>query len=355
MLAFRSFEDAGFSGKLRAVPEDEEGIDLGFLRREIHKSEEKAKAEGNTKPTFKPARPYAKIYRHVIYCVPTFANPSSRTMSLSHRKELVRCAREYDALVICDDVYDFLQWPADIKTERSSLDKAVMPRVVDIDRVLDGGAERADSDGFGNVVSNASFSKIGAPGMRTGWVEGTEKFAYGVAQTGGTWSGGAPSQMSSTYISDLLESGALQSHVLRTLQPAYASRYRTLVSAIDRYLVPLGITLPQPDRAIVGGYFVWLHLPDGLSGAALARRAKEEENVIVPEGEMFEVPGDEEAARFGDNVRLCFSWEDEDKLVEGVRRLSGVVRRMQRDGERGGSQPQTGAAREGKHDLGAFR
>lgn len=48
MLAFRIFEDSAL--KLRAVPEDEEGIDIDFLRREIRKSEEKAAAEGNTEP-----------------------------------------------------------------------------------------------------------------------------------------------------------------------------------------------------------------------------------------------------------------------------------------------------------------
>ena len=50
MLSFRIFDDAGFHKKLRAVPEDEEGIDIEFLRREIRKSEEKAKSDDNTQP-----------------------------------------------------------------------------------------------------------------------------------------------------------------------------------------------------------------------------------------------------------------------------------------------------------------
>jgi len=104
-------------------------------------------------------------------------------MSLKRREELVRLAREYDALVITDDVYDLLQWPASTKAQQSSLEKALLPRLVDVDRFLDGGSEREGSDGFGNVVSNGSFSKVSAPGLRTGWVEGTKKFAYGVSQT----------------------------------------------------------------------------------------------------------------------------------------------------------------------------
>jgi DNA-binding transcriptional MocR family regulator len=104
-------------------------------------------------------------------------------MSLRRRKELVSLAREYDALVITDDVYDFLQWPSDLSSQSMSLEKAVLPRVVDVDRYFDGGAERDGADGFGNAVSNGSFSKICGPGLRTGWCEGTAKLAYGVSQT----------------------------------------------------------------------------------------------------------------------------------------------------------------------------
>lgn len=50
MLSFRIFEDAGFHQKLRAVPEDNEGIDIEYLRQEIRKSEDRAKAEGNDEP-----------------------------------------------------------------------------------------------------------------------------------------------------------------------------------------------------------------------------------------------------------------------------------------------------------------
>lgn len=103
-------------------------------------------------------------------------------MSLTRRQELVRIARKYDALIITDDVYDQLQWPASLGSPGRSLETAALPRVVDVDRQLDGGAERAGSDGFGNAVSNGSFSKIVGPGCRTGWAEGTKRFAYGLSQ-----------------------------------------------------------------------------------------------------------------------------------------------------------------------------
>lgn len=170
-LAFRIFEDAGFAGKMRAVPEDEEGLDIAYLRSELAKGEDHAQP---TRPIYKPVREHAKVYRHVIYCVPSFANPSSRTMSLRRRKDLVHLAQEYDALVISDDVYDFLQWPADPASAIKHPQKAHMPRLVDLDMSPD--------DQFGNTCSNGSFSKIAGPGLRCGWVEGTKKFAFGVSQ-----------------------------------------------------------------------------------------------------------------------------------------------------------------------------
>ncbi|ORY13863.1 pyridoxal phosphate-dependent transferase [Clohesyomyces aquaticus] len=376
MLAFRIFDDSGFHKKLRAVPEDDEGIDIEFLRKEIKKSEDKAIADGNDAPLLKPFRPWGKIYRHIIYAVPTFSNPSFKTMTMTRREELVRLAREYDALIITDDVYDFLQWPSSLTAQTLSLEKAVLPRIVDVDRFLDGGPERTGADGFGNAASNGSFSKIFGPGLRTGWVEGTEKLAFGASQTYGekfifssceTWllppplgrplpynvelayapnrgwyhltslhrgssrSGGAPSQLTATFVAETLESGELQRYVFETLQPAYAERYRKMVSAINKYLIPLGVRLPQTDRDVVGGYFIWLTLPKPLKGFVVAQRAKDDENLIVAQGEIFEVPGDTEFAHFERDLRICFAWEDIELLGEGVERLARVIRSLQND------------------------
>lgn len=127
----------------------------------------------------KGSRPWKKTYRHVVYATPTFSNPSMKIMSLRRRESLIRLARKYDALIVTDDVYDFLQWSSTPNTTLPEPAKASIPRLVDVDRYLDGGPK----DEWGNVVSNGSFSKLVGPGVRTGWAEGTEKFAYGLSQT----------------------------------------------------------------------------------------------------------------------------------------------------------------------------
>ena len=104
-------------------------------------------------------------------------------MTLERRQQLVRVARKFDALIVTDDVYDQLQWTTDNQSVAArDSESAVQPRIVDVDRFLDGGAERIGADGFGNSVSSGSFSKIAGPGCRTGWAEGTTKFAYGLSQ-----------------------------------------------------------------------------------------------------------------------------------------------------------------------------
>ena len=92
-------------------------------------------------------------------------------MSLLQREKLVLLARKYDALIVTDDVYDFLQWSGgegvDEKNETDEKDgkneaKAPVMRLVDVDRTLE---PVPGADDFGNAVSNGSFSKIVGPGM----------------------------------------------------------------------------------------------------------------------------------------------------------------------------------------------
>ena len=52
-LACRIFEDSGFHGKLKSVPEDKGGIDINYLREWISKSENEAQKKGNVKPVRK--------------------------------------------------------------------------------------------------------------------------------------------------------------------------------------------------------------------------------------------------------------------------------------------------------------
>lgn len=345
-LACPIFEDSGFKGRLRAVPEDSEGIDLEFLAENLKSLE--GKLDPSEKPVYKNPD-LRKVYRHVIYVVPSSSNPSGKTMSLKRREGLVQLARQYDCLVICDDVYDFLQWPVSntgIPTSTPAPLPIIRPlaRLSDIDFSLGPSTHDPKGTWFGHAISNGSFSKIIAPGMRTGWVEGTRDFAFGLAQTGSTKSGGAPSHFSATMVWEMMRSGDLARQIDGACRPALQRRHALLMREVHKHLDRFGIEVSDGNvgtdgHVTYGGYFVWITFPKGPTAQEIADRALEQENLVVPPGSMFEVKGDDGASKFDNSIRLCFSWEDEEDIVQGVARLGRVVEALQIEGS---GTPKTG-------------
>jgi len=183
-LACTVFEDAGFQDRLVGVPEDEEGLDVDFLRKRIEVVESEEAALGTP---YKRSPQYPRLYRHVIYLVPTFSNPSAKTYTLARREALIRLAREVNALIITDDCYDFLSWTSEAEwreftvtsgtSHHSCLTPPPPPRLVDVDNSLSGGDRE-----WGNAISNGSFSKVVGPGMRCGWAEATPAFIFRLNQ-----------------------------------------------------------------------------------------------------------------------------------------------------------------------------
>jgi DNA-binding transcriptional MocR family regulator len=342
-LACPIFMDNGFQEMMRGVPEDDEGLDIDFLRKGLEQADKEEKSHA---PTRKTGDRYKKLYRHIIYCVPTFSNPSAKTMSLRRRQELVRLAREFDALVVTDDVYDVLRWPADESGIYEQLGD-VPPRIVDIDRTLDGGP----IDEWGNAMSNGSFSKIIAPGVRVGWAEATPAFILALSQVGATRSGGCPAHIATSFVHEMLESGSLEEHLRTKVLPTFRARYYAMLEAIDEYLVPTGMRIstgkPYTETSEetsgesnghkqvatqAGGYFIWLLLPDNLAGkgAALAARGLEKYDLKFACGDMMQVQGDAASAdragkTYGNGVRLSWAWHTEEEIVEGIKRLAALI------------------------------
>merc|ERR1711939_1039454 len=100
-----------------------------------------------------------------------------------------------------------------------------------------------------------------------------------------------------------------------------------MISAVEQHLLPLGLTMPQANRDVAGGYFVWLRLPGGLVADVISKRALAEGLIIIT-GPSFRVEGDEATpeTRFDRDIRLCFAWESKDLLEEGVVILARVIR-----------------------------
>lgn len=104
-LAARIFEDAGFASKMFAIDEENrDGLNIEQLRQVLEQdSDDESQWSQTTKMN-------GKRYKYLLYCVPTFSNPTGTTTSLGKRKALVDIARKFDVLLITDEVYDFLDY-----------------------------------------------------------------------------------------------------------------------------------------------------------------------------------------------------------------------------------------------------
>ena len=112
------------------------------------------------------------------------------------------------------------------------------------------------------------------------------------------------------------------------LLPIYARRYRKLITAVEKHLVPLGVTTPPPDKSgVAGGYYVWLQFPEHVKASDVARVAQQEHSLLVHPGNLFLVEGDTSDAQktFLNGIRVCFAWVEEQFLAEGVERLAAVL------------------------------
>lgn len=145
--------------------------------------------------------------------------------------------------------------------------------------------------------------------------------------SGSSRSGGCASHLVASFIPSLLARGDLQTHITNTLIPTYARRYCAVMAAIKSKLAPLGVVTRLPHPKFAGGYFIWLQLPGGISGTKINQKAAEQENLIISKGEVFQVQGERDSPiSFDSFLRLCFSYEAEEKLVLGVERLSRVIK-----------------------------
>jgi DNA-binding transcriptional MocR family regulator len=241
---------------------DDEGLDPAAL--------EEALAAGE-KPAF-------------LYTIPTFQNPSGRTLSVERRRRLVELAREHDLLVLEDDPYGLVRYEGEAP-----------PTLFE----LEGGEL---------VAYSSSFSKTVAPGLRVGYFvlppplqRDLETLAV------------------STYITPVLLGQATVYEFLRrgNFEPNLERVRRLLGARRDAMLSALKAELPaarwsHPE----GGYFIWLELPEGSDTGALLAAAGEAGVTYVPGTDFGGAPN---------TARLAFSFVSPEEIAEGVRRLAGLV------------------------------
>jgi len=248
------------------VPGDEEGIDPAAL-------DEIADRE----------RP------SLLYLVPTFSNPSGRTISPGRRRALAEVIARHGFWLVEDDPYHELRYRGEREEPMSA-----RPELV----------ERS--------IYLGSFSKVVAPGMRLGWLRAPRELLRRVAILKQA-SDLHTSTIDQAAAAEYLASADLDAHV-RRLCETYRVRRDAMLTELPA-ITPPGTAWTDPD----GGMFLWITLPDGADTDLLLPEALRHDVAFVP-GSAFQVGEPDRSA-----LRLSFAAHAPETIAEGLRRLGKVL------------------------------
>ncbi len=228
-----------------------------------------------------------------LYTIPTFHNPTGRTLPEARRIEIIRLARHYGFPILEDDVYRDL-----------SFEGAVPPSFY----ALAQGSQ---------VMSFGSFSKTLAPGLRLGWLLSSEETIQRCVACGTTQMGGGANPFVAHIVAEYCRTGSWEPHIQR-LQSRYKMRRDTALSALARHM-PAEVTWTHP----AGGFFIWLSLPGHILGRDVRRLALQQ-GVEVAAGEGFFV----HPAEGAHHLRLVYSYAPPDDIAVGVRVLAQMIQQL---------------------------
>jgi DNA-binding transcriptional MocR family regulator len=222
----------------------------------------------------------------LLYTVPNHHNPAGVTLSAERRPRIVEIARRHGVLVLEDDPYGLLGFSGD-----------PLPAL-----------QTYDPDG---VLYLGSFSKTFAPGVRVGWAVAP----HAVREKLVLASEAAilcPSAFSQLAVATYLETQDWR-HQVGVFRDLYRERRDATLDALADLLPAASWTHP------VGGFYVWVTLPEGLDATAMLPRAVTERVAYVP-GTAFYADGQGRHA-----MRLSYCYPTPERIREGVRRLATVV------------------------------
>jgi len=226
----------------------------------------------------------------MLYTIPNFHNPTGSTLSEARRIEIIRLARQYDFLIMEDDVYRDLSFEGAAPASFYALAHGKQ------------------------VLSIGSFSKTLAPGLRLGWLLGSEDAIQRCINCGTMQMGGGANPFAAQIVAEYCRSGHWETHILR-LRSLYKMRRDIALSALGRYM-PSDVGWTHP----AGGFFIWLSLPENVFAQHVKRQALQKGVSLVAGEGFFVNPSDGQH-----NLRLAYSYTAPDEIDTGIRILAQVI------------------------------
>ena len=254
-----------YQANLVPVASDDDGMDPADL-------EEKIKA----------------YHPKMVYTIPTFQNPSGRTLSLARREKVAALAAEYGVIIAEDDPYRDLRYRGEM-----------LPSIKSFDRE-------------GWVVFLGSFSKIISPGLRVGYLAGREEIIR-KCTVGKQSTDVHTANLTQAIVDQFIRQNLLPDHI-RTICADYGEKLARMLGHLEDLAGLVTFTRPE------GGLFVWAELPEGLNALELLKKAIDQGVAYVP-GTHFFVDGGHE-----NTLRLNFSNSTDDQIDRGMSVLKTIFR-----------------------------
>ncbi|WP_137598105.1 PLP-dependent aminotransferase family protein [Paucilactobacillus kaifaensis] len=224
----------------------------------------------------------------LIYTIPTFQNPTGRTMTLARRTKLVELAEKYDVLILEDNPYGAIRWEGKNLPSLKSFDK---------------------ND---HVIYMGTLSKILSPGLRLGWVVADpnliKKYTM-MKQSADLHTDSLAQYIAAEYFA----ANNIDEHVAG-ITDLYHKREQIMINAIDKYF-PKEVKHSNPE----GGMFLWVSVPGVQDSQKLFDAALKRNVAIVPGDPFFgneTIPG---------TFRMNYSNTPEAKIEAGVKLLSEAI------------------------------
>ncbi|MEW6412795.1 MAG: PLP-dependent aminotransferase family protein [Candidatus Zixiibacteriota bacterium] len=224
----------------------------------------------------------------LIYTVSNFQNPTGITMSLERRKKLIDLAMRYNIPIVDDNPYGDIRFTGERVPTLKSL-------------------------GGDQVIALRSFSKIVAPGLRLGWMNGA-KAIMGHFEKVKQCTDLHTNTLCQYLIYEFIAAGKLEPHIKKIVADYRAKRDVMLKTMKETF--PHGVRWTEPE----GGLFLWVELPEHVSAKDLLPKAVEQKVAYVYGSPFFPDGGGQ------NTMRLNFSNATLEGIVEGITRLGKLLK-----------------------------
>ncbi len=255
-----------YEAKLVSVDSDDDGINLTDLENKI-----------------------VENFPKLLYIVPTFSNPTGKTISIEKRKKIAEITAKYGVVVLEDDPYSKIRFEGEDLPPIKSFDTC------------------------GNIIYNTSFSKTLGPGIRVGLVAADEKIIRKMT-IGKQAVDVHTTSLSQAIVDEYLRHGYMET-TLSLVKPVYKEKKDAMISAIRKYF-PSSVKYTNPQ----GGLFIWCVLPEYIDASKLLLKAVKR-NVAFVAGESFFATEPDK-----NTFRLNYSNATLEQIDSGIKRLGDLLK-----------------------------